>query len=164
MQYYGGFWQRFLAIFIDGLILLGIDAVVKFSMGINPLNLTEIHPNAIYAFLINMVVGFSYYTFFQAKFKGTLGKHALGLVVVDEETLTNMSIGQASARYFMQFVSGLIFCLGYITVGINQRKQGWHDKVAKTLVVKKSCLKKLHEDEGVLPETRFKKSQLKIAA
>lgn len=164
-NYYGGFRRRGVAILIDGILMLLVDAAIKLAMGVKVVSTTpEVNSAGVYAFLINLAVGFSYFTFIQAKYNGTIGKHLLGLTVLDAETLRPISIGQAVGRYLMQTVSGIVFCLGYITAIRNPKKQSWHDRAAKTVVVKKACLNTLREEEGILPETRFKKSQLKSVA
>src|SRR5205814_2055795 len=68
--------------------------------------------------------------------QATPGKMALSLRVVDAETLGPISKGQAIGRYLGYYVSILVFCLGLLWVGFDARKQGWHDKLAGTLVIK----------------------------
>ena len=40
-------------------------------------------------------------------------------------------------RYIGYFVSALLFCLGFVWIGIDSRKQGWHDKLAGTFVARR---------------------------
>jgi uncharacterized RDD family membrane protein YckC len=47
-----------------------------------------------------------------------------------------LSWGQCIGRYFAYFLSFLGLCLGFMWVGWDERKQGWHDKLAGTLVVR----------------------------
>ncbi|MEY4425789.1 MAG: hypothetical protein RL535_87, partial [Pseudomonadota bacterium] len=60
----------------------------------------------------------------------------LSLRVVDDKTGSSLSVGQSIARYLGYFVSGITFGLGLIWVGIDSKKQGWHDKIAGTVVVR----------------------------
>lgn len=68
----------------------------------------------------------------------TPGKMLLGLKVLDAKTGNLLTIGQALLRYAGYILSSLIFCLGYIWVGFDKKKQGWHDKMAKTVVVREA--------------------------
>lgn len=66
----------------------------------------------------------------------TPGKMALKLRIVDKNTGQKPSIKQSIIRYLGYYVSGIPLMLGIIWVGIDKRKQGWHDKMAGTVVIK----------------------------
>jgi uncharacterized RDD family membrane protein YckC len=68
--------------------------------------------------------------------QATPGKMAIGARIVDAKTGGKPSTGQLIGRYFGYFVSSIPLLLGLIWVGIDQRKQGWHDMLAGTLVVR----------------------------
>jgi uncharacterized RDD family membrane protein YckC len=152
-KYYGGFWSRFSALVIDTIFLIGLSGMVNLIMGLNFFK-NDPSPKLIYASLFSMIVSLLYYSIFQGMFYGTFGKKIMGLRLVDAKTLQQVSIGQAFGRYAMQFVSGICLGLGYFNVAMNDRKQGWHDKAAGTLVIKNSMLKKLQEEEGILPKKK----------
>ena len=67
----------------------------------------------------------------------TPGKMAIGAVIVDARTGAPASGGQCVVRYIGYFVSTLPLLLGFIWVGFDSRKQGWHDKMAGTVVVRR---------------------------
>lgn len=67
----------------------------------------------------------------------TPGKMAIGAVIVDARTGARASSGQYVIRYLGYFVSMLPLFLGYLWVGFDGRKQGWHDKMAGTVVVRR---------------------------
>ena len=67
----------------------------------------------------------------------TPGKMAIGAKVVDEHTGAAPSVGQCVIRYLGYFVSMLPLFLGMLWVGIDAKKQGWHDKLAGTVVVRR---------------------------
>lgn len=73
--------------------------------------------------------------FWSAK-HATAGKMAIGAKIVDVTTGGSPSLLQHVIRYLGYFVSTIPFCLGLIWVGIDKRKQGWHDKLAGTVVVR----------------------------
>jgi uncharacterized RDD family membrane protein YckC len=62
---------------------------------------------------------------------------AIGARIVDAKTGGKPSFKQEAIRYLGYFVSTFPLCLGLIWVGIDKRKQGWHDKLAGTVVVRR---------------------------
>ena len=68
--------------------------------------------------------------------QATPGKMVIGAKVVDAATLGKLGVGQAILRYLGYYVSMIPLLLGLIWVGIDAKKQGWHDKIAGTLVIK----------------------------
>ena len=60
----------------------------------------------------------------------------LSLRVVDAKTGNSLSVGQSIVRYIGYFVAGIPFGLGIFWVGFDSKKQGWHDKIAGTVVVR----------------------------
>jgi uncharacterized RDD family membrane protein YckC len=66
----------------------------------------------------------------------TPGKMILGLKIVDARTGGIPSTGQLIGRYLGYYVSTIPLLLGLIWVGIDVRKQGWHDKLAGTVVIR----------------------------
>jgi uncharacterized RDD family membrane protein YckC len=87
--------------------------------------------------LIAVLVSLGYYTIMTAR-GGTLGKLAFGLRVIKEDG-SNPGFGRALLRSTIGYwVSSLIFYLGFIWVGIDERKQGWHDKLSGTYVIRKN--------------------------
>lgn len=162
-KYYGGFWQRLCALFIDVCFLLTISGLINIGMGLKFLS-NDSSPKTLYAGLFSTAVSMLYYSLLQGMFYGTIGKRVMGLKLVDAKTLEQVNIGQAMGRYLMQFVSAVCLGAGYINIGINDKKQGWHDKVAGTLVIKASMIQKLREDEGILPSNISRSAPIKKAA
>jgi len=68
--------------------------------------------------------------------KATPGKMAVGANVVDAKTGEPISVGQAIVRYLGYYVSLFPLCLGLLWVAFDPRKQGFHDKLARTVVVR----------------------------
>ncbi len=71
-----------------------------------------------------------------SKYQGTIGKIALGLIVTDANG-GKLDFTKALVRNLCKIISSLIFCIGYIMAGFTEKKQGLHDIIAGTLVVKK---------------------------
>ena len=71
------------------------------------------------------------------KLRATPGKMLIGAEVVDADTGQAMTLGQSVIRYLGYFVSTIPLGLGLLWVAFDPRKQGWHDKMANTVVVRK---------------------------
>jgi uncharacterized RDD family membrane protein YckC len=124
---YGGFWRRFLASLLDG-IIVGIPmniVVVALSLDAGP------------SFVLRIAAAAIYYSLLEGGPKGqTVGKSALGLRVVDATSMQpGIGGGRACGRYFAKFLSGIALALGYLWMLWDPRKQTWHDKLASTVVV-----------------------------
>src|SRR5690349_5422588 len=68
--------------------------------------------------------------------QATPGKMALSLRIVDAGTLAPLSRTQAIVRYLGYYVSTLALMLGFLWIAFDPRKQGWHDKMARTVVIR----------------------------
>ena len=68
----------------------------------------------------------------------TPGKMVIDAIIVDADTLGPPSKFQLFVRYLGYYVSIFPFCLGLFWVAWDQRKQGFHDKLANTVVIRKS--------------------------
>ena len=86
--------------------------------------------------LIRYIVPIFITVWFWIKYLGTPGKMALRLRVVDVHTGGPISTPKAIGRYFAYYISLLPFMLGFIWVGIDRKKQGFHDKLAGTVVIR----------------------------
>lgn len=137
---YGGFWMRVIAMIIDGIISSVIFIFIFGSLifGLDPMAMgggTELA-----AVLVNYILPAIYSIGFWIWMQATPGKMALGLVVVDADTGQPASTGKYIIRYIGYFISGLVLLLGFIWVAFSPRKQGWHDMIAGTVVVRKDSL------------------------
>jgi len=102
----------------------------------------------ITAYGITLIGGILYFVLMESSAKqGTLGKMALGLVVTDTNG-NRISPARALGRYFAKILSGAILMIGFIMVAFTERKQGLHDMLANTLV-----LRAKPGETGVDPDT-----------
>jgi len=151
---YGGFWLRFVAMAIDGIILaipMGmLQAVVFGAFGLSMARMTP-NPNAapaeVFAMLapmfgmiglsalFGMVLGCTYETFFIVKFGATPGKMAVGVKVVRPDG-SGIQTGRAIGRYFAKMLSAIIIYIGYIMAGFDSQKRALHDMICDTRVIK----------------------------
>ena len=133
---YAGFWIRVVASLIDTILLIGLTAI--------PITLIygaaywegEQYFYGIWDILINYLAPFILVTWFWVRFYATPGKMLLNLKVLDAETGEGLTVMQAIGRYFAYFVSIIPLFLGLFWVGFDKKKQGWHDKLAGTVVVR----------------------------
>jgi uncharacterized RDD family membrane protein YckC len=132
---YVGFWKRVLASIIDTLILLAVILPVGFAIyGLDYLRRSQAGETVAFDLLIQIVVPALAVILFW-RFRGaTPGKMLISAKIVDARTYGPPSARQLVGRYFAYFVS-MVFMLGFIWVAFDKRKQGWHDKLAGTVVV-----------------------------
>ena len=122
---YGGFWLRFVAAFIDGLILFVPQYFITVAAG--PGTATN---------GLTLVISWLYFALMESSaWQGTLGKKALGLRVTDTDG-NRIGFGRATGRYFGKIVSAIILFVGYIMAAFTAKKQALHDIMASTLVVR----------------------------
>jgi uncharacterized RDD family membrane protein YckC len=143
---YAGFWLRFVAYLIDYALTYAVGFVVGFGIGFAIAAAAGPNGNAnnvqlvvtLVSGLVGMIISWLYWALMESSEKqATLGKMALGLKVTDLAG-NRISFGRASGRFFAKILSGLLLCIGYIMVAFTDKKQGLHDQIASTLVVKKA--------------------------
>lgn len=139
---YGGFWIRFLAVLIDGIILFIADTILGYAFG-TAVRPTVVNPADIGAALsrigvssaISFAVGFSYEVYFIGKMGATPGKMALGLKVVRPDG-SAVDYPRAAGRYFAKILSAIIIFIGYIMAGFDSQKRALHDMICDTRVIR----------------------------
>ena len=87
-------------------------------------------------FLLSWVLPMVAVIVFWVAKQATPGKMAISAKIVDAKTGAAPSTGQFIGRYLAYFLSGLPLGLGIFWVAFDGRKQGWHDKLAGTVVVR----------------------------
>ncbi|HVU18001.1 MAG TPA: RDD family protein [Candidatus Didemnitutus sp.] len=143
---YGGFWMRFLARFIDGLVLGVVNMVIVFGLSMVLFGSIGKQPGpngnlgAFFAFqglvlVSGMGLGLLYSWYFISRHAATPGKMALGLKIVRSDG-TSLSNGRIIGRFFAEFVSGMIFYVGYIIAGFDDQKRALHDHICDTRVIR----------------------------
>jgi uncharacterized RDD family membrane protein YckC len=137
---YGGFWIRFAAKLIDGLILLAILIVPMFlvmfrTMRAGPPAQVPLWPQILIQ-LSFYAVNAAYTIFFLGRFGATPGKMACGLRVVTADG-GNVTYLRATGRYFAEILSSVICNIGYIIAAFDDEKRALHDHICNTRVVYK---------------------------
>ncbi len=152
---FAGFWIRFVAKFIDGLVMMvpglliqgaaaalvpgGLQALTP-TPGAEP---TPPTPEQIASFasalglvmVLSIGVNLLYNALMVSKYGATLGKMALGLKVINEDR-TKVGFGKAVGRFFAEIVSGMVCYIGYIMAAFDSEKRSLHDQICSTRVIK----------------------------
>ncbi len=148
---YGGFWIRVVARIVDALIL-GIPLSVVFlgvalAGGLLGSAANSSNQNAqsgvalavggifIVFYLLVLVAVIGYQIYFWGTSGSTPGMRLFKLRIVDAVTGGPIGFSRATIRWLMTLVNSWACYLGWIWVAFDPRKQGWHDKVANTVVV-----------------------------
>jgi uncharacterized RDD family membrane protein YckC len=144
-QRYAGFWIRFVAALIDGILVSVVIWPVSLMIGIMiGLAGGAVSMPGIGIHLVKSVAAFSFSVFanwlYEAAMESsskqaTVGKMALGLKVTNLEG-QRISFAVATGRHFAKFISGIILLIGYIMAGFTERKQALHDMIAGTVVIR----------------------------
>ncbi|WP_211243379.1 RDD family protein [Chitiniphilus eburneus] len=133
---YVGFWPRVGATLIDTLLLMLITLPLSLAIyGREYFEVEDIVAGPA-DFLISWVLPAVVVVAFWLKWQATPGKRAISARIVDARTGGVPTGGQYAVRYLGYFVSTIPLCLGLIWVAFDARKQGWHDKMAGTLVIR----------------------------
>jgi uncharacterized RDD family membrane protein YckC len=155
---YAGFWLRFLAFLIDGVVMsLAVVLVLIpliFLTGLGTL-LSRFHPdeewNDAGVFLIvavfflfatvGLAVTWLYHAWMESsEWQATVGKKALSLVVTDMAG-QRVSFGRATGRHFAKIITNLVsfgIGLGYLMAAFTAKKQALHDIIAGCLVLRRN--------------------------
>ena len=136
-----GFWIRAAAAFVDALIAGALQGIIVFLFaGLLGLLLHGFDSDSLLMFtlawLLSASISIVYYVYFTAYGGQTPGKMALRIKVVRTDS-SSLTLGRAFYREIVaKFVSGIILGIGYLMVAFDEKKQGLHDRLADTYVVR----------------------------
>jgi len=135
---YAGFWVRVGAMIIDTVLIMIV--LIPLLVAIYGWAYFEAANARLFAgpadFLLSWVAPAVAVIVFWIYRQATPGKMALSIRIVDATTGSPPSTGQCVGRYFAYFVSIFPLGLGLLWVAFDKRKQGWHDKLAGTVVIR----------------------------
>jgi len=147
---FAGFWRRLIASLIDVFALAVICSVVFLTFapyhwfGFEGLwGSTDVLgepvwravPYLIAGNVLSFLVNVAYFVLFWIWRGQTPGKMLLGIKLVRQDG-SKVTIGVALLRYLGYIVSGAVLFIGFIWIAFDSRKQGFHDKMAETYVVR----------------------------
>jgi predicted Zn finger-like uncharacterized protein len=137
-----GFWIRFVAAVVDSALVLAAQLVVGFALGLATamVNSGLSHQGELLIGVVTwfpgMILSMVYYVFFTGYCGQTPGKMAVRVKVIRTDG-HDIGYGRAFLREVPgKFISGLILGIGYLMIAFDSQKQGLHDKIADTYVIK----------------------------
>jgi uncharacterized RDD family membrane protein YckC len=155
---YAGFWWRFLAFLIDFAVLSVVDGLIRWATGLGfssdggpvtpglPISNIDyqmvivrhpsLHGHAGLLLVIMTALAIAYSSLLESsRWQATIGKRVCRLRVTD---LFGARIGwpRALGRYLGKFVSAFLLGIGFLMIGWTRRKQGLHDIMAGTLIMR----------------------------
>jgi hypothetical protein len=146
---YAGFWRRFVASLLDGIILYFINMIMMGLIGLNMLSSADFNFNEPTAFAnfwskmlgfysVTIISHWLYFAFMESSEKqGTVGKMALGIKVISSTDQGRPTFGQASGRHFGKIISAMILGIGYLMMLWSNKSQTLHDSMAGCEVIRK---------------------------
>ena len=140
---YAGFWIRLAGWFLDWLLSRFAALVIGFVLGLAGAVLDEVAHSKVASTIATIVAealvlaaGWLYFGLMQSsRLQASLGQLAVGVCVTDYEG-RRISFARASGRYFASLLSYLICFVGYLMIAFTERRQGLHDMIARTLMVR----------------------------
>jgi len=139
---YGGFWIRVVAAIVDGVLVRVVVTPIGAVFGLSGLALGGfghgfrlMHLMGGGAIFLLVLFGSWLYEALMesSSYQATLGKMIFGMKVTDLYG-SRISFARATGRHFSKILSGMILGIGFMMVGLTERKQGLHDLLAGTLV------------------------------
>lgn len=118
-----GFWRRFAAVFLDGIVLGSVTTILYALLKTG-------------GYALGIIVALAYYSYFEGTPRGqTLGKQVVGIRVIDLVTGDSIGHSRAAIRYVSSILSAIAIYIGYLWMLWDGEKQTWHDKFASSVVV-----------------------------
>lgn len=133
---YVGFWPRVGASLIDTVLVAMIAWPVLTAVYGRGYWTSDVLLHGPVDFLVSWVLPAVAVLVFWAYRQATPGKIAIGARIVDAGTGAAPTNGRLLVRYLGYYVSTLPLMLGFLWIAFDPRKQGWHDKMAGTVVVR----------------------------
>jgi uncharacterized RDD family membrane protein YckC len=134
---YAGFWYRVGAALVDGILLaIIIYPILFFIYGEAYLEPDQPLVQGPADFFLNWIFPAVAVILFWMRWQATPGKMAIRARIVDATTGERVPTGRLILRYLGYFAASLPLLLGIIWIAFDRRKQGWHDKIAGTVVIR----------------------------
>lgn len=153
-----GFGRRLAATLIDAVFVWVMGLLLGTAVGVAGLLLDMFTPNRpapLDALIVasGLVFSVAYFVAAWARSGQTIGKMFLGIKVVGSDGAP-LSWGAAVLRYIGYIVNALVLSLGFLWIVFDAKRQGWHDKIARSYVVYEDA--EFPKDEAVklVPEDR----------
>ncbi len=131
-----GFWIRVVATIVDGFIVFVIQLALGFLLGMVGMAVGTGEEVGSLIMLLGYLISFAYYIVFTGYCGQTPGKMALRIKVIRTDG-SDIGYGKAAFREVLaKFIAGIILGIGYLMVAFDDQKQGLHDRMSDTYVIK----------------------------
>lgn len=134
--HYVGFWARLFASVVDTVFLTIVIAVVGYFVYGGFTVDGSLDPHDFSSTIVSLVLPAAIVIAFWLTRAATPGKMLIAARIVDADTGAEPTTRQALLRYVGYYPSAIVFGLGFLWVAFDRRKQGWHDKLARTVVIR----------------------------
>ncbi|MFN2202110.1 MAG: RDD family protein [Caldilineaceae bacterium] len=133
-----GFNRRLLAALYDGFLVAFLTFIIAFAIGFLGIFIDMFRPTSdarmqAIILIAGLIFSLVYFTVSWGRSGQTIGMGLTGIKVVRTDG-TRLGYGKAFLRYVGYVISALLLSLGFLWIGFDKRRQGWHDKIAGTLV------------------------------
>ena len=136
---YAGFWVRALASLVDTIMLAVIITLpLTLIYGAEEYSTGEKLFLGFWDIFLGYIVPVLLTIWFWMRFLATPGKMLFGVQVVDAETLSALTVKQSIIRYVGYLPAALVIFIGLLWIAFDRRKQGWHDKLAGSVAIRKA--------------------------
>jgi uncharacterized RDD family membrane protein YckC len=132
-----GFWVRFLATLVDGIIVGCIEFPIDRIIGVD-LNNLDFGLKSLASFAVSFTVIFFYFGWFYKNKGATPGKILMGLRVINKNNGKNLGYARTFFRETLgKLCSGVIFFIGFLMAAFRSDKRALHDLIFDTQVLQK---------------------------
>ncbi|MFT4634495.1 MAG: putative RDD family membrane protein YckC [Arenicella sp.] len=132
---YAGFWVRTVASLIDTVVILIFTWPLLYWLYDSEVFSSTSMVKGFVDVLLSYVFPLLFTITLWMKFGGTPGKRILKIKILDEKTGHHLTFAKSLLRYIGYFVSIFTLFVGFFWVAFDQKKKGWHDHIAGTIVV-----------------------------
>jgi len=135
---YAGFWVRVVAFILDAIVIGVITTAIGAVTGTGT---TVVEADGSFSVnstssSIGLLINLVYFVGFWAWRGQSPGMIPFNMRIAMADDGARVDVVRCLLRYVGLLISFSILFLGVIWVGFDQRKQGWHDKIAGTVVVR----------------------------
>ena len=129
---YASFGRRVMATVIDSILLLMLMYLMVMLFGMDEMFLDiEAHAFPTLFDLVSLIIIIALWV----RYGATPGKMLLDCKIVDSRTGADLKITQSIIRYFGYIVAMVPLFIGIFWILVSKRNQGFHDLLAKTVVL-----------------------------
>lgn len=133
-----GFNRRLIAALYDAFLIAFLTFILIFALGfiaifVDMFRATDTDRIQALMAISALLASLLYFVVSWARSGQTIGMAVTGMKVVRKDG-SPLGYGKAILRYIGYVISAVVFALGFLWIGFDRNRQGWHDKIAGTVV------------------------------